>query len=363
MSESSPIPSVVRGWTFLGLVLAYGVAWSLHVNLLASPGAQTSATAAATVSMIAAGFLGGGLWTLLRRGWWPPRSLTRPMVAHVLAALPFTILWMGVSDWAVSLLGLGGAPVDWGGPGFGSRLTLGLWLYGAMVGAAHSVGAVRHLARAEQRAERAELAATRARLEALQARLHPHMLFNALNTVANLIHEDAASAERAVETLARLLRRVLDERRHEVRLAEEWELVSEYLALEQLRFGERVCVVNRIAPATRDCLVPPFLVQGLIENAIRHGIGDTLEVGRVTVFSERRGSSLILVVEDDGAGVEDGAWDAADGLGIGLIRERLEAAYPGRAALEIRSAPGAGFRATLWLPHRVAPPTASVTAP
>ena len=203
---------------------------------------------------------------------------------------------------------------------------------------------------ARERTLRAQV--TEARLAALQNRLQPHFLFNALNAIGSLIL--TGSAERAHEALTRLsamLRHMLahaDE--PTVPLRTELASVGDYLAIEQLRFGDRLAVRVASDPDCGDALVPAMLLVPLVENAIRHGVGRRCEGGAVAVRATRRGAALLIEVEDDGAG--QGSVDSAGfGLGLRTCRERLESLYGGAASLEIATAPnGAGTRVTLCLP-------------
>jgi LytS/YehU family sensor histidine kinase len=181
--------------------------------------------------------------------------------------------------------------------------------------------------------------------------LHPHFLFNALNTIAMLVREhDADTAVRLTAELGALLRELL--RRGtatEVPLRQELELLGRYLAIEQVRFGERLRVVRRIEPDTLDAAVPPLVLQPLVENALRHGIAPSPGPGVLTIGASLRDRVLVLTVRDNGAGP---VREPAGGLGLGLpnTRERLRRQYGDEAYVRLARDPD-GTLATVVVPH------------
>ncbi|MEP6617788.1 MAG: histidine kinase [bacterium] len=201
----------------------------------------------------------------------------------------------------------------------------------------------------------------KAELAALRIQLHPHFLFNTLNTIAILIREhDTGVAERLVTQLGDVLRQVLrSAQANETKLAEELEFVRTYLAIEQVRFGDRLvvrwCVDQSLVQAT----IPVLLLQPLVENALRHGIAHLEDGGVVEIGARRDGEELKLWVTDNGRGLDDRAADAASrhegGAGVGILntRQRLEQLYPGRAQLTVRRTDGGDTRADVTLPYRI----------
>ena len=204
------------------------------------------------------------------------------------------------------------------------------------------------------RAARAEVLSAEARLAALRARLNPHFILNLLHTMMGLVGRDPASAQAALEQLGDVLRyslRVQSQGLDEVRLREEWEFVERYLALERLRLGDRLRARLEIEEALFDAVVPVFSLQPLVENAVRHAIAPRASGGRIDVRAARSGSSILLTVEDDGGSSERVVPAAAgNGLGLRLIRERLEALYGGAARLETGPSTLGGFRAAVTVP-------------
>jgi two-component system sensor histidine kinase AlgZ len=196
-------------------------------------------------------------------------------------------------------------------------------------------------------AARAESEAADARLAALQAQMNPHFLFNALNTVAALVRTNPGTAERTVEHLADVLRRTLARTsRTSGTLDEELEYLKAYLAVEQQRYGERLKVSWTIADETRRLSLPPLLLQPLVENALKHGLGARLEGGHLAIAAARDGDSLRLSVTDDGAGLPT---RSQEGTGIGNLRRRLATLYGDRAHFTLEQQNGSTV-ATLDLP-------------
>lgn len=202
----------------------------------------------------------------------------------------------------------------------------------------------------EMRAQEAQQRALRAELQALQARTDPHFLFNTLNTVAGLVEEDPVAAERMLERLSSVFRYALEGSRNRwVRLEEEWEAIGDYLEVERIRFGDRLRVRLEIDDAVRKSLVPPLILQPLVENAVLHGIAGQLEGGTIRVVASRASDALILSVEDSGPGPGHSR-HSGSGQGVANLRERLQLIYGERAGLTIEAPASGGCRATLSLP-------------
>jgi two-component system, LytTR family, sensor kinase len=225
-----------------------------------------------------------------------------------------------------------------------------------------AMGVAARYARQSRERERAGLALAKeladARLAALNAQLRPHFLFNTLNAIAELVHVDAQAADRTVTALGGLLRRSLAAGdRQEVPLREELACVDEYLAIVSTRLDERLRVSTAIAPETLDARVPSFLLQPLVENAVRHGIERTPDGGQVELAAWRDGDWLHVEVRDDGAGLRSSASPhAGGGHGLRTTRERLRHLYGDAHAFELR-APGTGHRgavAAVRLPFSLA---------
>jgi LytS/YehU family sensor histidine kinase len=229
------------------------------------------------------------------------------------------------------------------GPGVVPFLVVGAWLYLVTAGVAYAT-------REAERAARAEATAARSQLAALRAQLHPHFLFNALHTVVQLIPREPRRAARAAEQLAALLRITTEEHRDLVSLGEEWELVERYLEIERIRFGERLRVEARLTDEARAALVPSFAVQTLVENAVRHGAAPRVEPTDVTVTGTTAEGVLTVRVRDTGVGATAAQVAESGGSGLRRLRDRLAVLHARRARLDVATAPGEGFTATLEIP-------------
>jgi LytS/YehU family sensor histidine kinase len=192
------------------------------------------------------------------------------------------------------------------------------------------------------------------RLRALKMQLQPHFLFNTLHAVSSLMGEDVKAARRMLARLGELLRLTLDtESVEEVPLRQELEFLERYLDIERERFSDRLEVDFEIDEETLDALVPYFILQPLVENAVRHGIGTCDESGRIVVAASRSNSNLQLRVTDTGPGFPVGADShQREGVGLSNTRARLEHMYGAQHDFEISSDPGEGCSVALSVPFR-----------
>ncbi|MBR0566583.1 sensor histidine kinase [Azoarcus sp. L1K30] len=207
----------------------------------------------------------------------------------------------------------------------------------------------------DYRSRRYSPALTEARLLALTARIRPHFLFNTLNGVLGVIRSDPRRAERGLEELADLFRVFMRDNRELVPLGDEIALCERYLELEKLRLGERLQVRWEVGPAPADggalckALVPPLLLQPLLENAVYHGVEPALEAGEVVVRIGRRGGELWLEVENESH--NPSAHRAGNHMAVDNIRERLMLFYDLEASLESDGSNGR-YRVRVRLPFR-----------
>jgi LytS/YehU family sensor histidine kinase len=231
-------------------------------------------------------------------------------------------------------------------------------VYAAIVSGGHWLSLVRQERERERRTAALEAQLARAHLQALRMQLHPHFLFNTLNTIATLVREQERDA--AVRLLAQLgdvLRQVLrSASNHEVRLGDELTFTRQYLEIEQLRFADRLRVVWDTEPLTLEGAVPNLVLQPLVENALRHGIAKRPEAGLLEIGSRREGERLSLWVRDDGPGLQNSTESDGEGVGMANVRARLAALHGELAELRVESVSpeaGGGARATIVLPWRV----------
>jgi hypothetical protein len=192
---------------------------------------------------------------------------------------------------------------------------------------------------------------TEARLGALRMQLHPHFLYNSLNTVLVLVREkDTAGAARMLELLGDGLRHILqNDRPHEVPLDEELRFLEQYLAIEQVRFSDRLRVEWSIDERARETRVPDLILQPLVENAIRHGVSRRAEGGMIEIGARIAGDFMELFVRDDGAGIETAE---RDGVGLSNTKARLQALYGDAGRVTIRALEPRGTEVLLRIPFR-----------
>lgn len=216
-------------------------------------------------------------------------------------------------------------------------------LYWTLAGAAHAFQFHRD-------AQARRVTAAQLRLEVLRAKLNPHFLFNTLNAISTMsLQRDHEAVVQSLALVADLLRVSLDDSLpQEIPLRRELELTDKYLAVQRLRFGDRLRLERDVEAMALDALVPSMLLQPLVENAIVHGVGAVPGVGLVRLVARAGEHALRIVVLDSGPGFR------GDRTGVGLTntRERLAALYGDAASLAIGTAPGGGAAVTIAIPRR-----------
>ncbi|HEY7478871.1 MAG TPA: histidine kinase [Gemmatimonadales bacterium] len=221
-----------------------------------------------------------------------------------------------------------------------------VFLYSLVIGVAHAA----HYA-SESRRRDDQLA--EARLLTLKAQIQPHFLFNTLNTIALMVRESPANAERLITRLSELFRHALEGATiHEVPLADELRFAAAYLEIEAARLEDRLRVEWQIDPDALGARVPHLILQPLVENAIRHGIAPRSAAGRLRVAARRENGKVRLEVEDDGVGLDQAGRPAAAGVGLANLRARLAALYGPAGEFALTPTPGGGVTATLVVPYR-----------
>jgi len=205
----------------------------------------------------------------------------------------------------------------------------------------------------ELRSAQLETRLVEAELKALRQQLHPHFLFNTMNTIAVLVREKKNDeAVTLVARLSTLLRMALDNTGvQEVTLRQEMDFLGRYLEIQQSRFSDRLKIGIAITPEAMVARIPNLLLQPLVENAILHGIAPRPGPGHVDVLGRVEGGNLHLEVRDDGLGF-DGTRRAKEGIGLANTRERITKLYGARGQLLLRSEPGRGVSVQIVLPYR-----------
>jgi two-component system, LytTR family, sensor kinase len=318
------IAAVVAIWTAVALLFA--VQLSNDARYSGHPIGKAQALALALTGWYGWAILSPLVIFLARR----LRPSSRGVAVHIAVSIVLTIVKIalttellraaGMSQRAVSLL---------------VNLPVNLAAYWAVAGATWAIDA-------QVRSSRLEASLSSARLELLRSQIHPHFLFNTLHAVSELMHEDVEAADRMTTRLAELLRASLDTAgRQQVPLRDELAILDRYISIERARLGHRLRFTTDVDPHTLDALVPSFLLQPLVENAIRHAVAPRREGGTVSVSVAR---GLIIEVRDDGPGFPEAP---STGVGLTNVRERLQQLYGDRARLTINDTPGAVVRIEL----------------
>jgi two-component sensor histidine kinase len=199
-----------------------------------------------------------------------------------------------------------------------------------------------------RQARERELSLSQARLEVLRAQLQPHFLFNTLNTISSLMYKDVPAADRVLNRLADFLRLALETAKaQEVCLETELEYTDRYLDIERVRFQDRLRVEREIDPESRGALVPTLILQPLVENALRHGVGTRAGGGTMWIRAQRHDGTLSVEVEDEGWPPQE----IREGVGLSNARARLETLYGERQRLWIDRGASGGFRVSMELPY------------
>jgi two-component system LytT family sensor kinase len=239
----------------------------------------------------------------------------------------------------------------------------GLLLYWSILGLCHAYDYYRRYRERERRAAQLELEASqletqlaRAQLDALRMQVHPHVLFNTLNTISVLMQEDVATANRMLLRLSELLRLALKNAgAHEVSLRQEMEFLRSYLEIERTRFQHRLKVRMEIDAEALDARVPNLILQPLVENAIRHGVAPRPTESTIEIRARRRNGQVELQVRDDGPGIDEMRRETAgNGLGLSNTRARLDKLYGAAHSFHLSSADGGGTQVIITIPFHPA---------
>jgi LytS/YehU family sensor histidine kinase len=345
---SNPVVSLVLA------PLAWAVPFALFFGTLYGEGLggyRSAYVVSLVFAVVIRGAIGAAEWFII------PRLRRRPAAGARPPWLLDASVYMGVclaASFAASLLvdrflirGFLGSPRAWlisGMFAVAFTLLVGGIIY-ARVFYRQAVARAVALERMRSELERAEL-------RALRAQVNPHFLFNTLNSIAALIGENPAAAEDVVTRLADVFRHALTASgREHTRLADELEFLRSWLAIERVRFGDRLRVVEDIEPGLDDVLVPGLLFQPLVENAVRYAVASRPEGGTVSLSVHRDpgGETLTAEIADDGPGFAPGVRPAGHGVGLESVRERIRLGGRGHA-FALESAPGSGTRARITLP-------------
>ncbi len=241
-------------------------------------------------------------------------------------------------------------------PGILDTVPTNALVYWSILGVGYALEYYARFRERELRAANLESRLARAQLDVLRMQLHPHFLFNTLHTISVLVREgENDTADRMIARLSELLRLSIDlEAMNEVPLARELEILSSYIDIQQMRFQERLRVCIDVEESARDGLVPTLILQPLVENAIRHGIGQRESGGRIDILGRRVGERLELTIRDDGPGITSEYAAGSGGVGLANTRARLEQQHGDQHRFELKNEPAGGLAVLVSVPWRVA---------
>ncbi len=284
------------------------------------------------------------------------RRFPRRYLLHIIFALGIVFVRGTILLWFMHIIGHGYPPDDSFLQHLRMEVTyqglISLVTYGFIVAAILSVESYRALRDRELEASQLSQKLALAQLQALRMQINPHFLFNALNAVNMLIRADEKTRSvQAVTGLSDLLRHVVDGAPlQEIKLADELTFLDRYLAIEGVRFGDRLRIEKSIEPGTEAALVPNLVLQPIVENAIRHGISELRDAGHIRISSHRENGSLVMRVVDDGVGIGNAHEER---VGLSNTRARLQQLYGANHELKLEPAPGRGTSVTVSVPYRV----------
>ena len=283
------------------------------------------------------------VFRLVPRVPWPRPIGWRFVAFHIVAGPAAAAVWIFASALLEPLVG-GRSEIGFARQ-FQEMMVIGDFFYVLIAGLSYSAHGARRAAQAEAMAAQTQLAT-------LRSQLQPHFLFNALHTIVQLIHIEPPRAAEAAELVADLLRRTLEEQRDEVPLGDEWRFVSRYLAVEQMRFGERLVVTTDLPPGLESERVPSFALQTLVENAVQHGAAPRVAPTEIAITGTRSNSELVISVRNSSDGEAPRTNGNGTGTGLARLRERLSVLYGDAATLVSHPTASGGYEAVLTIPQK-----------
>jgi signal transduction histidine kinase len=358
------IIAIVVFWTFLAVLTA--------ANAMLDPRGRGPLKPVASSAPVALAFVEAYLWALLtpfifrlagRYGLERPRVVPRVLLllgAGVLTAIfvDLIVAWFRFDVFGVARARPGGVlsnvlRLSW----FDDLIVfLGVLAAGLARGYFHRYQARwRETVRLQSQAAELQAQLAEARLSSLRTQLNPHFLFNTLNTVSALVERDPRGVRRMIARLSELLRATLEGGAEpEIPLQRELDLLQRYLEILQIRFQGRLETSVESEPGLAEAMVPNLILQPLVENAIKHGVGRAEGCGRIDVRVRSDGADLVMTVRDSGDGGNGARAPVEPGTGVGLrnTRARLEQLYGERQHFTLQPAPGGGMIATIVVPLR-----------
>jgi len=335
---------------FLVLLMLFWVLLTIQMNGVLPP---LSVLAVAARMAVVPGVSGILVWYISGKLKWPEVLSLQFVLLHVAMGGVFAT---AAAVWSILPLMHGARGLDvptvfrsvlpW-------QLATNFFLYGLVAGVSYAIRGSWGTRDQRLATERAERLRAQAELAALRAHINPHFLFNTLHSVTQLLRGEPERAEAALERLSDLFRYALRLDREgveSVSLDDEWRFSASYLWLEQMRMGDRLCVEASLSDDALLCALPPFTLQPLIENAVRHGLSAKVGRGTLVVRAHEAEGVLHLEVSDNGVGANPESLTTSPGIGVRAVRQRLQARYGTKAQLRISGAIGSGVAVSITMP-------------
>ena len=342
MSHARRFGLIVAGYTALALFLS---AANYFTYLYTSGNARWGAT----LKLSLAEWYGWAVLTplvLFFAGRWPIQqgAVVSSTAIHIAAMLVVGILKLFMDRWArVMLFGSAGYLLL-------TSLAFNFIVYWAIVAAAHGARYYRTSRERELRSSQLEARLAETRLQLLNMQLQPHFLFNTLNAISELVHEEPETADRMISGLSVLLRETLHAgSAPAVDVERELQLLAYYVDIQRARFGPRLQVTTNADRSTLDAVVPVLLLQTVVENSIRHGLAKRSDAGRIDVTIRREGKLVTIGVRDDGQGLST---ERPEGIGLSNTRARLHGLFGSDYSLDVSNASTGGALVTISFPYR-----------
>ena len=335
--------AVFAGWSVLVVVFAVSSSLTYALNYQ-PPRWRYTLTMAATEWYVWAAltpFIAWLSWRIRNLGWWRLPIIAVAGVFVAFFKVTFTRVLRGAIDGEDNYFQI-------------TNLVIQYLIYCAIVLALRVWQHYLDAQQRELRTSQLEALLAQTRLQMLSMQLQPHFLFNTLNTIAELVHQQPAAAERMIGGLSHLLRETLHAGLVDrVPLSQELALLDRYIEIQRARFGDRLTVTVTVPDEANHALVPTLLLQPLVENAIRHGIGARAGAGHIEITAAKNGGQLQIAIADDGPGLPSGSLPG--GIGLDNCRSRLQTLYGENAfALSIANRPTGGAIVTVSLPWQAA---------
>ncbi len=347
----------VAGWTLIGLFFASPIIAQALSTRAEIPWRQVIST-----------FLDWYIWGLLfPLIWWACQQfpfvrgkLASRLPIHLACGLIVSLVFVMLMLVKGSLLAsFGSGQLSFAGiqglPGYLlGGIELFLLPYFAIVAFLHAVAYATRDRERQLKTTRLEAQLALAHLDMLKMQLQPHFLFNTLNAISALMHRDVDAADRMISLLSDLLRFSLEkDDRHQVSLSSELEFLNRYLAIEKIRFRDRLTIDLQVDANCMPAQVPRLILQPLVENAIKHGIAMRSAAGHIAILGRRRGDRLEIRISDDGPGLP--STNLREGIGLANTHARLEQIYGSDHHFELVNGPAGGVEAHLEVPFEEQP--------